>query len=209
MDAAVGLVRAYLELCGYFVLTELPVREPAGVGYRDITDLDVLAVRFPHRPEPHPTRAQHLLEVFLAADPSLQTFEHGVDVIVGEVKSGGARLNPGLQRAETVEFALRRVGCCPEDRVSEEARRIVRDGHRDLSMAGGLSCRVRIVAFAGHGNSREPGVQTVRLADALAFIRERLAGAGKVLADTQLKDAVLALLQLEGKLATGDHPSTA
>jgi hypothetical protein len=45
VNTAVGLVKAYLELCGYFVLAELPVREAGGGGYRDVTDVDVLAVR--------------------------------------------------------------------------------------------------------------------------------------------------------------------
>ena len=48
MDTVVGLVKAYLELCGYFVLAELPVRAPEGGTYRDVTDLDIVAVRFPH-----------------------------------------------------------------------------------------------------------------------------------------------------------------
>lgn len=47
MDTAVGLVRAYLELSGYFVLAELPVRTLRGGRARAVTDLDILAVRFP------------------------------------------------------------------------------------------------------------------------------------------------------------------
>jgi hypothetical protein len=37
VDPAVGLVTAYLEQCGYFVLTQLPLPEPVGDGYRDVT----------------------------------------------------------------------------------------------------------------------------------------------------------------------------
>ncbi len=36
MDAPVGVVKAYLELCGYFVLSELPLRLPDKHGYRDL-----------------------------------------------------------------------------------------------------------------------------------------------------------------------------
>lgn len=49
MDTAVGLVKTYLELCGYFVLAELPVRAVTGGTYRDVTDVDIIAVRFPIR----------------------------------------------------------------------------------------------------------------------------------------------------------------
>ena len=47
MDTAVGLVKSYLGLAGYFVLAELPVRERASEHHRDVTDLDIVAVRFP------------------------------------------------------------------------------------------------------------------------------------------------------------------
>ena len=36
MDTAVAVVTAYLELCGYFVLTELPVRGRDKRGYHDV-----------------------------------------------------------------------------------------------------------------------------------------------------------------------------
>jgi hypothetical protein len=82
VDAAVGLVKAYLEQCGYFVLTELPLREPAGDGYRDVTDVDIIAVRFPYVPVPE--GHQHdALDLLLALDPTLETFEEGVDVVIG------------------------------------------------------------------------------------------------------------------------------
>ena len=111
MDTAVGLVKTYLELCGYVVLAELPVRAPEGGTYRDVTDLDIVAVRFPHPPLALPRRLARPLAVFLGVDPALESFEAGVDVIVGEVKEGRTRLNPALRREETIAFALRRLGC--------------------------------------------------------------------------------------------------
>jgi hypothetical protein len=49
MDPAVALVQAYLQMNGYFTVTEYSVVEAAGRSnqYRMSTDLDVLAVRFP------------------------------------------------------------------------------------------------------------------------------------------------------------------
>ena len=48
MDNAVALVRTYLQLNGYFTITECPVMETAsGEHFRSVTDIDVLALRFP------------------------------------------------------------------------------------------------------------------------------------------------------------------
>jgi hypothetical protein len=112
VDTAVSLVKAYLELCGYFVLAELPVRavdvqqssqlQADGqeyLTYRDVTDLDIVAIRLPRRRElvqdqQHPERP---LEIFLGMDPELGGSDDEMDVIIGEVKEGEARLNPGLK----------------------------------------------------------------------------------------------------------------
>ena len=208
MDVGVALVKAYLELCGYFVLAELPVRAPDRAGYHDVTDLDVIAVRFPHQSRGRDGRAARPPEVFLGADPVLGTSDDAVDVLVGEVKEGKARLNPALRRAETVAFALRRVGCCPEERVEPEARAIGERGRAEMRMPGRLPCRIRLVAFAGRGEAAGPQVQTVPLAHCAAFIAERLEQAGEVLAGAQFKDSVLGLFALQQKLARGSTAPT-
>ena len=201
MDTAVGLVKAYLELCGYFVLAELPVRAAEGGAYRDVTDLDIVAVRFPHQHVALPQAVARPLDVFLGADPALETFEAGVDAIVGEVKEGKARLNPALRRADTVAFALRRLGCCPEQTVPAQPRTIVHAGAHEMAMPGQVRCRIRLVAFAGYGHTPEPGVLTVPLSRCARFITERLRSARDVLAGTQFKDPVLGIFALQDKLA--------
>ncbi|MGZ8710341.1 MAG: hypothetical protein ACXW28_08955, partial [Thermoanaerobaculia bacterium] len=48
MDHAVALVQAYLQLNGYFTSAESPIIAGAGrSGFRTITDIDILAFRFP------------------------------------------------------------------------------------------------------------------------------------------------------------------
>ena len=48
MDTCVALVQAYLHLNGYFTVVEYPVIEASAHGHaRALTDLDILAVRFP------------------------------------------------------------------------------------------------------------------------------------------------------------------
>ncbi len=215
MDIAVGLVKAYLELCGYFVLAEQPVQAADGGTYRDVTDFDIVAVRFPHPPLALPRRTTRPLDVFLGADPVLETFEAGVDVIVGEVKEGQARLNPALRRAETIAFALRRLGCCPEAPVPAEARAIAHAGAHEMAMPGQVRCRIRLVVFAGHGHAPEPGVLLIPLSHCADCIFERLREGRDVLAGTQFKDPVLGLFALQDKLAhatgmdgdVGDRPA--
>jgi hypothetical protein len=201
MDTAVGLVKAYLELCGYFVLAELPVRASDEHSYHDVTDVDIIAVRFPHTPIAVPHRVTRPLDVFLDADPTLQTFDKGVDIILGEVKEGRARLNPALRRAETIAFALRRLGCCPETQIAAEAQAIARTGQHEMYMTGLMYCRIRLVAFAGYGTATEPGVVTIPLSHCAEFIAERLHNARDVLAGTHFKDPILSLFALQEKLA--------
>ena len=217
MDTAVAVVKAYLELCGYFVLAELPVRAADAqgsrggegysrhLGYRDVTDLDIVAVGFPHGQGSLQRRPMQPVAVFLGADRALGGSRDGVDLIIGEVKEGQARLNPALLRAETVAFALRRAGCCPEEIVEMESRIVVQDGERLFTMPGGTPCRVRVVAFAGHGEASERGVRTISLAHCAAYIGQRLKEAEDVLAGAQFKDPVLSLFALQGKLARLEH----
>lgn len=200
MDTAVGLVKAYLELCGYFVLAELPVRAPDEHDYHDVTDIDLTAVRFPHEPHALSRRAARPLDVFLGVDPELGSFEEGLDVVIGEVKEGEARLNPALRRREVVAFALRRAGCCPEKEVEEEAARIIRHGQRELTMPAGMRCRVRLVAFGGYSGTGERAVRVLSLGHCAGFIERRLRDGRDVLAGVQFKDPVLGLFALQDKL---------
>lgn len=201
MDTAVGVVKAYLELCGYFVLAELPVREADGGGYRDVTDVDVLAVRFPHPVAPRSRQVMSPLDVFLGIDPTRHTLEEGVDVIIGEVKEGRARLNPSLRRADTLAFALRRIGCCPEPQIPDEVQAILRAGRQEMAMPGQVRCQVRIVVFGGSGESDGHGVQTMLLAHCWHFIEEKLRRAGEVLTWSHFKDPILGFFTLHDKIA--------
>lgn len=208
MDTAVGIVKAYLELGGYFVLAELPVRAADGGGYRDVTDVDIVAVRFPHARAIRSRQATGPLDLFLGSDPVLHVLEEGVDVIVGEVKEGRARLNPALRRAETLAFALRRVGCCREPQIPDEVQKILRAGRQEMAMPGQTRCQVRIVVFGGAGESGERGVQTVLLAHCWQFIEEKLRGAREVLVGSHSKDPVLGFFMLHDKIAPrSGHPT--
>src|SRR4051812_12756597 len=98
MDTGVGLVQAYLHLNGYLVLTEVPVQMQSGDIYRTVTDLDVLAVRFPQQDDAFPDRTEDWEAFFRGADPALDLHNAGMDVIIGEVKEGDSHANPALRR---------------------------------------------------------------------------------------------------------------
>lgn len=197
MDASVGLVKAYLELHSYFVLAELPVREEITHGYRDVTDIDIIAVRFPRPPD---AVSETSPEAFIATDPRLETPEHAVDVVIGEVKEGEAHLNPGLRRRRTIEFALRRVGCCPEAMVGREAEAIARRGRGAMEMPGALPCEVRVVAFAGRDGAARGAGLTVPLRHCAEAVLGCLGDPKGVLAGARLRDPVLDVLALGRKL---------
>lgn len=82
MDNAVALVRAYLQLNGYFTITEYPVvRKLESGGFRTLTEIDVAALHLPSgEPDFEP-------------DPALQVPRDKADLIIGEVKEGRAVIN--------------------------------------------------------------------------------------------------------------------
>ncbi len=163
-------------------------------------------MRFPHSPR-QPGREAAPVDLLLGTDPRLETFETGVDVLVGEVKEGRARLNPALTRSQTVAFGLRRVGCCPEPEVEHTARRVVDEGSAWMQMPGGVPCRARLVAFAGYGMVDEPGMVTGPLAHCVEFITQRLREAREVAAGARFKDPVLGLFVLRAKLGQDREPT--
>ena len=204
MAVSVGLVRAYLELSGYFVLSELPVRAFRGQVAVDVTDLDIVAVRFPHRQVQKGAGATDPLDIYLGHDPALGADEEGIDVIIGEVKEGRAQLNPGLRRVSTIAFAIRRLGCCPDDEVMDTARRVLEHGETRTTMAPGLPCRLRLVAFGGSSEQAlGSGVHVVSLARCANVIEGRMDAARNLVGALHFEDPVLGLFALRQKLGKG------
>ena len=202
MDVGVAIVKTYLELCGYFVVTELPVRERVGDDvYRDVTDLDIVAVCFPRGPAARQSSRGALpSDLLLGLDPGLGAPADCVDLIIGEVKEGRARLNEGAHRPETIAFALRRVGCCPPEQVDHEAAELARLGERVMSMPGYTRCRTRIVIFAGRGDPAAHGLRMVPLRQCINYVVDRLRETPELSAVTQFKDPILGFLALQTKI---------
>jgi hypothetical protein len=195
-DPALALAVAYLRLNGYFLLTEqeLHIREP--VGFRTVTDIDIIALRPPTAPGPaHHHLGQGVEECLIVTDrdPDLGIDTTRFDIIIGEVKTAEATLNPALRTPGALHAALRRTGdlyTTPLDQVVDE-----------LSAEGGATtptARVRLVAFAGHG--RIGRGTTVHLGDTARFIHNHLASRHDLYRVTRFSDPVIALLELLAKV---------
>ena len=105
MDHAVALVQAYLQLNGYFTSAEYPIIAAAGRnGFRTLTDIDVLAFRFPSGlPSPvgaarnATPRGLDMSDV----DPGLGIPPDSIDMVIGEVKEGRVGINSGARDPES------------------------------------------------------------------------------------------------------------
>ncbi len=201
MDASVALASAYLELNGFFVLTELPVQIADRQGYRTATDLDVLAVRLPHAAELVPAARAPAHDLLLGQDSLLETDRWRTEVLIAEVKRGRAHINEGYHDPAVLRFALRRTGCCPTEMLDAHAATLAQSGAIETKSADGHPCRIRIASFAGQPAPLSGGVLSIGLAHCIAFIRERLEHYQPQLRGAYFRDPVLNLLGLVALLS--------
>ncbi len=173
MDHTVALVQAYLRVNGYFTVTEYPVIVPGAAGqYRTATDLDVLALRFPHAGHSAPSPdATTPAPDSLALDPALRTSADQPDMLIAEVKEGRAELNAGAPDAAVLEAVLGRFGCCDAVSASEIAAQLRRHGRATLPNGH----PVRLAAFGSTAGDTADG-RYLRLTHGhiLWFLRDHL-----------------------------------
>ncbi|HUP65950.1 MAG TPA: hypothetical protein VM557_11805, partial [Thermoanaerobaculia bacterium] len=116
MEIAVGLVRAYLQLNGYFTVTEYPVVRKIGEGrYRSLTDVDVAGYHLPYG------------EPDFATDPVLKVPADKPDILIGEVKEGLAAINASVDDPEVVAKILKRFAGCDVNEAASAARKLLAD----------------------------------------------------------------------------------
>ena len=204
MDNAVALVQAYLRVNGYFTVAEFPVLEAARHGgYREVTDIDILAFRFAAagRAVGPPGRAIPVVtEVAFEPDPALGAPGDATDMLVGEVKEGDVHLNPAARNPVTLGTALARFGCCTPaeapgivDHLLKHGRAATAHGHQ-----------IRMVAFGAASQIAEThSYRTIPLSHVLAFLQEHLRSYWEVLRHAQLKDPTLGFLAMLEKAQRG------
>lgn len=194
MDPAVGLVQAYLRLNGYFTETEYPIVTLEGKNALTLTDVDILAIRFPRAGRWIPSKRQTV-----PCDPVLNAAMDRMDMIIGEVKERHSRLNRGVYTLAVVETVLRRFGCCEDPRATAEA---VLRGERRCSHDDAPSyCSIRVMVFSGEEpeeSSRR--FEAMSLRHAAGFIAQHLSENKEMLLHTSHKDEVLGFMSLLMKL---------
>jgi hypothetical protein len=199
MDTAVALVQAYLHVNGYFTVVEFPVLEAfRGTAARTVTDLDILAVRFPRaktdfiRRENRPREiASHLLP-----DPVLGCPPNHADMIVGEVKEGTARFNDAARDPRVLGVVLARFGCCQAEHAAGIARDLIERG-RAVTREGHT---VRMVAFGAVPEAASHAPTIVPMRHVVDFLRSYLREHWDVLRHAQVKDPTLSVFALLEKL---------
>ncbi|MDX1661988.1 MAG: hypothetical protein R3326_09370 [Gemmatimonadota bacterium] len=189
MDPAVALVRAYLHVNGYFTVTEYPVLEALEAGgYRTMTDLDVLAFRFPGAGR-RVGGSDTGLDAF-EPDPELGADPGGTDMIVAEVKEGRAALNRASTEPDVLRAALVRFGCCPASEVNDAVEGLQRDGR--VRLPGDRV--VRLVAFGLPPAEEIENARVVTLGHVTRFLRDYLDEYWDALHHAESKDPAMGVL---------------
>ena len=189
MDNAVALVRAYLQLNGYFTITEYPVvRKLESGGFRTLTEIDVAAFHLPGgEPDYEP-------------DPALRVPLDTADMIIGEVKEGRAVINEAATDPEVVAKILRRFGDSTAADARSSARKLLAEGAID-TRAGH---RARLVAF-GTAPSDIPGAYlTVLLSDVVAYVDRYISENWELVRSSGSRDPIFGVMVLLAK-ARGTH----
>jgi len=202
MNAGVALVQAYLHLNGYFTTTELPIIRESRRGYEEVTDLDILAVRFPWAaftiPGGNPGPEDDLS---LALDQELVPTNGLVDVVIGEVKEGKARINERLRTRDALLTALRRVGYAPDAELPGAVEELQRHGRATLpGPQGQPRCQVRILAFGEGKSGPRSGYHVVSLQHVADFVVRYLDRYHRVLKPSDLPEPALGILHLLRKV---------
>jgi hypothetical protein len=144
MDTAVALVKTYLQTNGFFTVTEYPILEVMGDGVpRTVTDIDVLALRFPGAGGSSSNAQTRGLAI--APDPALDVSDGYIEAIIAEVKEGAAELNRAATDPDVLHVVLRRFGDMDPAAADGIVNELIRTG--EAHHPAGI--RVRLMVFAG------------------------------------------------------------
>lgn len=202
MDHAVSLVQTYLHLNGYFTTTEYPVVEAAGRGrWRSVTDVDVLAFRFP-RAAMHVDGQLDTSNQLPQAEPDsvLGVPNDRIDVVIGEVKEGRATMNLSAMEPPVLRAVMARFGCFDDidpliAKLREQGAAVTSSGYQ-----------IRVVIFGGQ--PREMPVMPCRvisLGQVLKFLTDYVRANWKVLRHVQFKDPAFGFLMTLEKAKRGER----
>lgn len=193
MDNAVALVRAYLQLNGYFTITEYPVVRKLHDGrLRTLTEVDVAAFHLPGGDPDY------------APDPALHVPADLPDMIIGEVKEGRAEINESATDPNVVAKVLRRFGCCGE----REAHRVARELLNGGVARTGAGHRVRLVAFGTSADEPAPYLR-IMLSDVVAYVDRYIEENWDLVRASGSKDPIFGVMVMLAKARGRARPGKA
>lgn len=203
MDHAVALVQAYLQLNGYFTSAEYPIIAAAGRnGFRTLTDIDVLAFRFPSglpSPDAGASRKTPRGLEMNDVDPGLGVPSDSIDMLIGEVKEGRVGINSGARDPQVLKAVISRLGDSTLDRDG-----IVADllAHGAAKLPSGFT--IRLVAFGSFPPGAEvPPCRIISLGHVLDFLQRYVRKHWNVLRHLQFKDPAFGFLMTLEKAKRG------
>jgi hypothetical protein len=203
MDHAVSLVQTYLQLNGYFTSAEYPIIASARRnGVRTITDIDILAFRFPSGLPiggvPTGKQAPQGLDVS-ELDSGLGVPPDAIDMIIGEVKEGRVGINMGTRDPEVLKVVIGRLGD-----AGSEIDRVVGDLLSDGATKLPSGVHMRMVAFGAFPpGAPVPPCRIISLGHVLGFLQGYVHRHWKVLRHLQFKDPALGFLMTIEKARRG------
>jgi hypothetical protein len=202
MDHAVALVQAYLQLNGYFTSAEYPIIAAAGRnGFRTLTDIDVLAFRFPSglpSPASSSKRAPRALDMS-DVDPGLGIPADSIDMVIGEVKEGRVGINSGARNPEILKTVISRLG---DSTIDSDA--VVADllEHGLATLPSGFS--IRLIAFGSFPpGAPVPPCRIISLGHVLDFLQRYVRKHWSMLRHLQFKDPAFGFLMTMEKARRG------
>lgn len=170
-----------------------PIRGPlvgdGPAGARTLTDLDVLAFRFPSAEDAYGA----------TLDPALGADAARHDMIIGEVKEGRARLNASALDHRVIEGALVRFGCCTAAAAPGHVRELIGRGSTQLRSGHML----RLVVFGAARGAEEGPAHVVGLGHVVRFLRGHLRKHWASLRHVDSKDPAFGFLITLEKGAAG------
>lgn len=202
MDHAVALVQAYLQLNGYFTSAEYPIIAAAGRnGFRTLTDIDVLAFRFPSGlPSPEPVRSRKARGLDMTdIDPGLGVPPDAIDMVIGEVKEGRVGINSGARDPEILKTVIARLGDSTLD-----SDNVVTDllTHGSATLPSGFV--IRLIAFGAFPpGAPVPPCRIISLGHVLEFLQHYVRKHWNMLRHLQFKDPAFGFLMTLEKAKRG------
>jgi len=203
MDHAVALVQAYLQLNGYFTSAEYPIIAAAGRnGFRTLTDIDVLAFRFPAglpSPSAHSRKRTPRALDMSDVDPGLGVPPDSIDMVIGEVKEGRVGINSGARDPGVLKTVISRLG---DSTVDSDL--VVNDllAHGSAMLPSGFA--VRIIAFGSFPpGAPVPPCRIISLGHVLDFLQRYVRKHWSMLRHLQFKDPAFGFLMTMEKARRG------